>query len=293
MTREDSPKSDRRSLLRAAGAVAGVGVLGSLAGAQDGDTETTATNTTETNTTETTEGTETGTVTGEGQVTILGGRVDYWLGLEPRLIERTENPNIDLDVGSQHRVVWVNLDGARHQFQIIGERGGEDGVVLAETEPSSQRGEKREVTFQATDRMRRYRCRFHPDQMRGNITFGGGGTATFTTRETDTTRGTRGTDGFTDTTGTRGTDGFTDTTGTRGTDGFTDTTGTRGTDGFTDTTGTRGTDGFTDTTGTRGTDGFTDTTGTRGTDGFTDTTGTRGTDGFTDTTRTTDTTDGY
>ena len=258
MTREDSPKSDRRSLLRAAGAVAGVGVLGSLAGAQDGGTETTnttATNTTETDTTETTE--TTGTVTGEDQVTILGGRVDYWLGLAPELIERTENPNVDLDTGSQHRVVWVNLDGARHQFQIIGERDGEDGVVLEETEPSSRRGEKREVTFQATDRMRRYRCRFHPDQMRGNITFGGGGTATFTTEGTEET--------------TETTNGFTDTTET--TDGFTDTTET--TNGFTDTTET--TNGFTDTTET--TNGFTDTTET--------------TNGFTDTTRTTDTTDGY
>ncbi|WP_049969335.1 cupredoxin domain-containing protein [Haladaptatus cibarius] len=230
-----SPKSQRRAFLKTAGGVAGVGILGRIAMAQNNQTETTDTTNGGTNTTETTETTDGGTetTTGDERVIVLGGRTEAWLGLAPGVIERADNPTIGLVPGDRYRIVWVNLDGARHQLQILGEENGESGNVLRETETTSRRGATRSISFRATDRVRRYRCRYHPDSMRGNVVrsgdFGTGTEGTFTTEETTQTTA----DDFTDTT-----DGTFTTETTNG--DFTDTTDgtftTETTDDFTDTT---------------------------------------------------------
>ncbi len=185
------------------------------------------------NNTETTNG-GTETTSGGERVIILGGRTDAWLGLAPAVIERADNPTIGLTSGEQYRLVWINLDGARHQLQILGEENGSSGNVIRETDETSQRGATQSITFRATDRMRRYRCRFHPDSMRGNIGGSGGfGTeGTFTTGGGDGQFTTETTDGnFTGTDGGRFT---TDTTNGGFTDGTFTTETTNG--GFTDTT---------------------------------------------------------
>ncbi|WP_227776575.1 hypothetical protein [Haladaptatus pallidirubidus] len=223
-----SPKSQRRAFLKTAGGVAGVGVLGRIAMAQNNQTETTDT-TNGGNTTETTDG-GTETTTGGERVIVLGARTDAWLGLAPGVIERADNPTIGLVPGERYRIVWVNLDGARHRLQILGEENGDSGNVLRETGASSRRGETRAMSFRATDRVRRYRCRYHPNSMQGNIVrsgdFGTGTEGTFTTEETTV-------DDFTDTTdGTFTTDTTEGTFNTGTTERFT----TETTDDFTDTT---------------------------------------------------------
>ncbi len=230
-----SPKSQRRTILKAVGGLAGAGVLGRIAMAQD--TQTTETTDTTNGGTETTDG-GTETTNGDERVVILGGRTDAWLGLAPGVIERADNPTIGLAPGERYRVVWINLDGARHQLQILGEENGEEDVVLRETEETSRRGATRSISFRATDRMRRYRCRYHPDDMRGNIVrsddFGTGTEGTFTT-EDETTETTNG--DFTDTTDTTNGGFTTDTTDTTNGGFTTDTTDTFTTD-TTDTTDT-------------------------------------------------------
>ncbi len=166
---------------------------------------------------------------------ILGARVGHWLGLAPKEIEGSRNPTLGFIPTERYKVIWVNLDGKEHEFQILGQKNGENGQVLYRTGSSSTEGQTRVLTFEPTDRIRRYRCRFHPDSMRGSINrngqFGGGGTFT-----TGTSGGTN-----TNTTGTGGTYN-THTSGTTGTYGT--NTGTYGTN-----TGTYGTN-----TGTYNTD---------------------------------------
>lgn len=238
-----TPKSQRRTLLKAAGALTGMGVLGRMAVAQNtSDNGTYQTSTVETsNPTNTTNG---GNGNGGGREKrhiILGARVGHWLGLAPRQIEGSRNPTLGFLPTERYTVTWINLDGKEHEFQILGQKNGENGQVLYRTGSSSNQGDTRTLTFKPTDRIRQYRCRFHPNSMRGSINrsgqFGGGG-GTFTTgtsggTNTNTNQGTYNTNGGTYNTNTnRGTY----TTGTSGTYN-THTTGTYNSY----TTGTTGT----------------------------------------------------
>ncbi|WP_227375215.1 hypothetical protein [Haladaptatus halobius] len=241
MTREDSPKSQRRAILKATGAAAGVGLLGRIAMAQDGggNGNQTTTTTTTTNTTETTETTNGGTETtndGGQRTIILGGRVNYWLGLNPEVIAGAENPTLGLVPDEEYRLIWINLDGNRHAFQIL----GEGGDLLESTGDTAQQGATREMTFRADEDMRRYRCRYHPNSMRGDIdrsgefrtTSGSPPRTNGTADTTETTNGGNATTGRTDTT-----DGtFTTDTGGTFTTGRTDTTDGTFTTETTDTT---------------------------------------------------------
>ncbi len=134
---------------------------------------------------------------------ILGARVGHWLGLAPSQIEGSRNPTLGFLPTERYTVTWINLDGKEHEFQILGQKNGENGQVLYRTGSSSNQGETRTLTFKPTDRIRRYRCRFHPDSMHGSINrsgqFGGGG-GTFTTgtsggTNTNTNQGTYNTRG--------------------------------------------------------------------------------------------------
>ncbi|WP_276278915.1 hypothetical protein [Halorussus caseinilyticus] len=160
----------RRTVLRASA----LGVAGSIAG-YAGASE----NRQETETT--TEGTgETTTARQSDETVVLGGQVEYWYGLAPSEIQGRENPTLTMRPGTVYEVVWVNLDGVEHELRVF---DGNDEEVVS-TSSSSAVGASRSVVFEATDRLARYDCEYHPESMRGQVTQGGtttGGTATETT----------------------------------------------------------------------------------------------------------------
>lgn len=58
-----------------------------------------------------------------GDVTVIGfgGEVAGWAGRQPASIEGQTNPTLNLVEGKRYVVVWENLDGQPHNFQIRGE----------------------------------------------------------------------------------------------------------------------------------------------------------------------------
>ncbi len=99
---------------------------------------------------------------------VLGARRDYWLGLQPRAIEGQQNPTLRLGEGDRYRVVWVNLDGARHRFRLL----DADDNVVSQTEESAQQGATRATRFRAREGLTSYECEFHPDEMRATVELG-------------------------------------------------------------------------------------------------------------------------
>ncbi|WP_129113698.1 hypothetical protein [Halegenticoccus tardaugens] len=100
---------------------------------------------------------------------VLGGRTETWVGLSPVVgaFYGQSNPPLRFQPGDQYEVVWINLDGNNHEFQLLDE-AGED---LEETESTANIGETRSVRFQATQEMARYRCEYHPQTMLGEVQF--------------------------------------------------------------------------------------------------------------------------
>ncbi len=112
-----TPKSQRRTLLKAAGALTGLGVLGRLTTAQD----TTDSGTYTTNRVETSNASSTTNQTNQsggngGQENqrniILGARVGHWLGLAPKAIEGGRNPTLGF---LPTRAVQSHLDKPRRR----------------------------------------------------------------------------------------------------------------------------------------------------------------------------------
>ncbi|WP_243700401.1 cupredoxin domain-containing protein [Halorussus pelagicus] len=117
---------------------------------------------------------------------VLGARRDYWVGLQPQAIEGQRNPALRLRQGDAYRVVWVNLDGARHRLRLL----DPDGNVASQTGPSNRQGATRGTRFRARERLASYECEFHPDEMRAAVELGEGYPTTEseeTTQETRTT----------------------------------------------------------------------------------------------------------
>jgi plastocyanin len=112
---------------------------------------------------------------------VLGARRDYWLGLQPRAIEGQRNPPLRLVDGQRYRLVWVNLDGARHRFRLL----DADGNAVNRTQVADQRGATRAVRFRGREELAAYDCEFHPEAMRGPVELGEGFPTT-TTEETTT-----------------------------------------------------------------------------------------------------------
>jgi hypothetical protein len=102
---------------------------------------------------------------------VLGGETEHWYGLSPTAddFHGRENPPLKLRVGERYRVVWINLDGALHEFQIL----DGTGRPLVETEATDVVGETREVAFTASPDMARYRCEYHPQTMVAAVQLGG------------------------------------------------------------------------------------------------------------------------
>lgn len=101
---------------------------------------------------------------------VLGGRVDYWLGVAPDAIEGEENPTLELEEGEEYELVWVNLDGVEHNAILE----GEDGEELESSGDGETAGEAVSMTFEATAELSEYFCEYHPDSMRGSVELGDG-----------------------------------------------------------------------------------------------------------------------
>lgn len=144
----------RRTFLRAVGAVSAIAGVGELAGAQE---------------TTQNDGDQTTTAGDDATAIVLGGHVSGWLGLAPDSIANEPNPTLRLRPGQQYRVVWINLDGARHEWLLKGDEG-----VVARTEAAERVGAARSTTFEATESLAEYLCEYHPEQMRGAVELGEG-----------------------------------------------------------------------------------------------------------------------
>ncbi|UPV74459.1 hypothetical protein M0R89_18250 [Halorussus limi] len=101
---------------------------------------------------------------------VLGGRVGGWRGISPDSIDGETNPTLNLQPGTEYTLVWKNLDGAPHNFAIVGEQGS----TLLSTEVISEQGATQTVEFTAESAMAEYLCEVHPISMRGDIAFPSG-----------------------------------------------------------------------------------------------------------------------
>ncbi|WP_227354309.1 cupredoxin domain-containing protein [Haladaptatus salinisoli] len=101
----------------------------------------------------------------------LGGEVAAWHGRAPQSIAGQDNPTLQVEAGRRYRVVWENMDGQPHNFQIL----DSDGNALLTSETIQQRGATQTVTFTASPAMAQYRCQIHPTTMLGEMQISGGG----------------------------------------------------------------------------------------------------------------------
>ncbi|WP_458188200.1 cupredoxin domain-containing protein [Haladaptatus sp. NG-WS-4] len=100
----------------------------------------------------------------------LGGEVVAWHGREPQRIADQDNPTLQVEAGQQYRVVWENVDGQPHNFQIL---DSNDNALLT-SETIQQQGATQTVTFTASPEMAQYRCQIHPTTMLGEMQVSGG-----------------------------------------------------------------------------------------------------------------------
>lgn len=170
--RGDTEGSTRRSVLAAAGAAGFLAGAPNLVGGQDTPTET-----------PTDDETPTEAETPEADATIvLGGRVEYWLGLAPETIEGEENPALELVEGDTYEIIWINLDGVEHELVVE----DADGNELAASESAEEVGATASATVEANEELAEYYCEYHPDSMRGQVELGEGMETTGTEAETGT-----------------------------------------------------------------------------------------------------------
>lgn len=128
-----------------------------------------------------TDGTGTGTAGGAENVIRLGAEASGWVGREPESIADESNPTLELESGTTYELVWENLDGTEHELQLLSANDEE----LEASDSASEEGATVSMEFEATEEMASYRCEYHPERMRGQVTMGGGGGT-----ETDTAEGT-------------------------------------------------------------------------------------------------------
>ena len=112
----------------------------------------------------------------QGQTTEirLGGEVAGWTILgdfQADFLGEGPNPTLNLNPGQQYEVFWRNLDGLPHNFAIVDAQGD----YLVRSDIISQQGATQTVTFTAEENMAEYLCEVHPNSMRGDVQFTGGG----------------------------------------------------------------------------------------------------------------------
>lgn len=101
----------------------------------------------------------------EGRSFTLLGIVGGWLGVAPAEIDGQSGPTLRVMEGEEHEVIWVNGDGARHNFVVADEN--RDPIDMTDFE--TEQGAVTTFTFTASQEMSEYYCMPHPVQMRGPI----------------------------------------------------------------------------------------------------------------------------
>lgn len=100
---------------------------------------------------------------------VFSGIAPAWVAQAPQEIQGDENPALDLDSDETYEVVWINGDGAPHNWMIE----TDDDETLVRSQQTSESGSWQTVRFVASDRMYQYYCQFHPVTMRGDTELGG------------------------------------------------------------------------------------------------------------------------
>jgi len=98
------------------------------------------------------------------------GSVPAWVAQAPQEIQGQENPTLPIEAGKTYEVVWVNADGAPHNWFM--ETENDETLVRSDTIVDA--GSWQTVKFVASDNMWQYYCQYHPVAMRGDLEFGGG-----------------------------------------------------------------------------------------------------------------------
>ncbi|MFP8953447.1 hypothetical protein ACLI4Z_10795 [Natrialbaceae archaeon A-arb3/5] len=97
----------------------------------------------------------------------LDGHVGGWVGVEPPLIDRIENPTLVLVSGREYELSWTNRDGAKHNFALWNdedERVGEYATTVSE-----ELGATETLEFVANPELETYICEHQPVIQRGGI----------------------------------------------------------------------------------------------------------------------------
>ena len=112
----------------------------------------------------------------------LGADLNGWVGQSPGSIEGVTNPTLEMIPGETYEVIYENLDGITHDFQIL----DTDGSTVVDGDEVSDSGDTNSVQFTASEEMTDYRCRYHPSSMVGTVATEGPSAATTTSTETPT-----------------------------------------------------------------------------------------------------------
>lgn len=97
------------------------------------------------------------------------GSVPGWTAQAPQAIQGEQNPTLPIEAGKTYEVVWVNADGAPHNWFME----TEDDETLVRSDTIVDAGSWQSVKFVASENMWQYYCQYHPVAMRGDLEFGG------------------------------------------------------------------------------------------------------------------------
>jgi hypothetical protein len=166
-TDRDSPLPERstptrRTVLYGAGATIFAGALAGCTGGDDDEA------TGENGPNGERDGDDTGETGGDGDGPYqyqLEGATSAWVGISPTGLADEGNPTLPIVPGEDYEVLWINTDGAGHNFAIADDGGG----VLEASDIIGTNGETQSVEFTATEEMSEYLCQPHPDTMVGTF----------------------------------------------------------------------------------------------------------------------------
>ncbi|AXR79771.1 hypothetical protein [Natrarchaeobaculum sulfurireducens] len=95
------------------------------------------------------------------------GWVGGWVGVEPDVIDRVENPTLVLVEGREYELTWENMDGVHHNFAFWD--ADREGVRDYATDGNEEKGETETLRFEATPEMATYRCEYQQEGQVGDV----------------------------------------------------------------------------------------------------------------------------
>lgn len=98
---------------------------------------------------------------------VLDGWVGGWVGREPDVIDRVENPTLVLVDGREYTLEWTNFDEVHHNFSLWD--ADREIVDDVSTPGTDEHGEGETVTFDATPEIATYRCEYQQAGQFGEV----------------------------------------------------------------------------------------------------------------------------